>query len=235
MTNDDARSNAERFLDAYAIIEHEMSVMAKETKYIPFSQLLYKCAQKSWVVSKNQQELREYNELRNAIVHLRDGNEEIIAQPTDRVTRDIERIAALLHKSEKLMAYASAPVKTVSPTDSIRGAYTVMRHLDSSKVPVYNNGSYYGMIQMENICRWAMESHDETEHVKDLITTSKRARVVFLPETAHVVDAMQAFDQAMRHGAVLLAVIMTENGSPKEKPLGIVTVQDLPQILDALV
>lgn len=232
--SEENRSNARRFLDAYAIIEHELSVMARETKYIPFSQLLYKCAQRSWVVSKNQQELREYNELRNAIVHLRDGNEEVIAQPTDRVTADIERIASLLHKSEKLMNYASSPVRTVRPSDTIRGAYEVMRHLDSSKVPVYENGSFYGILQMENVCRWAMDGADEDLRVKDLIPHNKQNRVVFLNEEAKVQDAMQAFDQALHHGAVLLAVVITANGSYKEKPLGIVTVQDLPQMVDAL-
>lgn len=230
----DNRTNAERFLDAYAIIEHEMSVMARETKYIPFSQLLYKCAQRSWVISKNQQELREYNELRNAIVHLRDGNEEVIAQPTARVTRDIERIANLLRKSEKVLSYASKPVKTVSPGDSIQGAYTVMRNLDSSKVPVYSNGSFYGILQMENVCRWAMDGADPSLHVKDLIPSSKTHRVAFLKEDASIQDTMQAFDAALTHGAVLLAAVITENGSPREKPLGIITVQDLPKILDAL-
>lgn len=230
----DSRTNARRFLDAYAIIEHEMSVMAKETKYIPFSQLLYKCAQKSWVVSKNQQALREYNELRNAIVHLRDGNEEIIAQPTARVTEDIERIASLLHKSEKVLAYASTPVKTVGPGDSVRGAYTVMRNLDSSKVPVYNNGSFYGILMMENICRWAMDGADPSLHVKDLIPSSKTHRVVFLDKDATIQDTMKSFDAALHHGAVLLAAVISETGSPKEKPLGIITVQDLPKILDAL-
>lgn len=228
-------TNADRFLDAYAIIEHEMSEMARETKYVPFSQLLYKCAQHSWIVSKNQQALREYHELRNAIVHLRDGDQEIIAQPTDRATADIERIARLLKKDEKLLSYASTPVKVVGMYDGIRGAWQVMRHLSSSKIPVYGDHGCEGILTMEDVCAWAMNGADESVTVRDLIRTDKKNRLMVVNKDCGIEEGMKAFESALHHGAVLSAILITEHGSWKEKPVGIVTVQDLPQILSELV
>lgn len=228
-------SNARRFLDAYAVIERELGTMARETKYIPFSQLLYRCAQRSWVVSKNQQALREYHELRNAIVHLRGNENEIIAEPSDSVTEDIERIAGLLTVDESILSCASRPVKTVCSSDGIRGAYTMMAGLDSSKIPVYDNGRFRGILTMENICRWAFDGMDESLHVGDIMKESRKERVIFLKKNASVIEATRAFEQAMNHGSVLLAVIVTEHGSANEKPLGIITVKDLPKIVSALV
>ena len=218
------KTNAERFLDAYATIEHELGTLARETKYVPFSQLLYKCAQRNWVVSKNQQELREYHELRNAIVHLRDSKNEIIAEPTDRVTEDIERIAALLSVDDNILSVAS-----------IRGAYAVMKHLESSKIPVYDNGRYRGIVTMENVCGWAFDGMDESLHVYDIMKEAKNERVIFLSKDDTVIDATKSFEQAMNHGYALLSVIITEHGSRNEKPLGIITIKDLPKIVNALV
>lgn len=140
--------NARRFLDAYASIEHELSTMARETRYIPFSQLLSMCAKHSWVVSHHQEELREFNELRNAIVHLRDSRNEIIAQPTDQAVQDIERLAKLLTGDDTLLQYASKPVKTVSLQDTIPSAYTLMKSLALPRCRSMKMGS------IAVYCRW---------------------------------------------------------------------------------
>ena len=87
------KSNAERFLDAYAQLETKMASLAKETRYVPFSQLLSRLAPHNRIIANNQEELREYSELRNALVHMRGVKQEIIAQPCDSVVENIERIA----------------------------------------------------------------------------------------------------------------------------------------------
>ena len=228
-------SNAERFITAYARIERKLSEIARESKYIPFSQLLYRCVNQNRVVYANQQSLREYNELRNAIVHLRDSRNEIIAQPTDQAVQDIERLAKLLTGDDTLLQYASKPVKTVSLQDTIPSAYTLMKKLGSSKVPVYENGIYRGLLQMEDICAWAMDGRDASLQVKDVLSSSRKERVVFLNRGAKVMDAMASFEKALRLGAAAMAIIITENAERDQQPLGIVTVQDLPKMLRELV
>ena len=53
------KSNAERFLDAYAQLETKMASLAKETRYVPFSQLLSRLAPHNRIIANNQEELRE--------------------------------------------------------------------------------------------------------------------------------------------------------------------------------
>ena len=150
-------TNAERFLYAYAQCEKKLAELAEQPKYIPFSQLVARCANRSRVVAINQQSLREYNELRNAIVHIRGSEKEIIAEPCDSVTEDIERIAKLLTEPHDILKYASMPVKTVHIDASIRDAFQLMQEMDTSKLPVYKGQNFVGMITLDEIAQVALQ------------------------------------------------------------------------------
>ena len=224
-------TNAERFLAAYARIEKKMGEISKESSYKPFAQLLYRCASLNKVISLNQQTLREYSELRNAIVHERGGNNEIIAEPCDSVTESIERIAGMLEQDNSILQFSSMPVKTVSLQTEIPEAYRIMDEMHTSKLPVYEQGTYKGLVTLEEIAGWGI-NRDTTKHtVNDILAASKDEKVLFLPRSSSVTSAIQGFESAMNHGSSLLAIIITDKGSLNEEPLGIITVADLPKIL----
>ena len=225
-------SNAERFLDAYASIEHALTVIVKDTRYIPYQQLLFKAQKYSWVVSKNLQELREYGELRNALVHLRDGKNEVIAEPTDTVTKDIERIAKLLTSNDNVMQYVSQPVQTVSLQDTIVDTYKIMEKMDTTKVPVYCKDEFVGVLKVESVCKWAM-NHSDKKYVKDIMNDDSKKSILFLKKEATVQDVMDAYERSIQSGIQLLAILVTEHGEMSEKPLGILTTKDLPKVLEA--
>lgn len=225
------KSNAERFLIAYIRIERRMSEIAHESKYVPFGQLLYRCAKENRIIRNHQESLREYNELRNAIVHQRGKEDEIIAQPTDSVTEDIENIASLLEMDDNILHYASSPVKTVKPEDKIVHAFKLMDELGTTKIPVYENGHYYGVVTIEEIARWGLQESHVSVEVSSILASRKNERVIFLKSNSSVQEAVRAFESAMNHGMTLLAILITEHGNTNEKPSGIITVADLPKIL----
>lgn len=227
-------SNAERFLDAYARIERKMGKICRETRYIPFGQLLSRCARENRVILNHQEDLREYNELRNAIVHQRGRQNEIIAEPTISVTEDIERIADLLESDSSILQYASRPVKCVSAQSDIRDVFHLMEEMGTTKIPVYDNGVYGGVVTVEEIAAWGIDTDHADPTVRSILTSRKNERVLFLKKEASVESAIHGFESALNHGTALLAIIITEHGSLNEKPLGIITVADLPKILKAL-
>ncbi|HEU5115126.1 MAG TPA: hypothetical protein VFT74_00470, partial [Isosphaeraceae bacterium] len=51
---------------------------------------------------------------------------------------------------------------------------------------------------------------------------------------ATVEDALSAFDEYLHQGKSLHAIILTHSGKESERPLGIVTVSDMPKLLGAL-
>ena len=223
-------TNAERFLNAYAQCEKKLAELAEQPKYIPFSQLVARCANRSRVVALNQQSLREYNELRNAIVHIRGSEKEIIAEPCDSVTEDIERIAKLLTEPHDILKYASMPVKTIHIDTSIRDAFHLMQEMDTSKVPVYKGQNFVGMITLDEIAKVAMQGKTDDTVVSDVLSSTKNSRVVFTSKR-NVDVVLRYFDKAREEGITLLAILITESGKPSEKPIGIITTSDLPNIL----
>ena len=212
-------TNAERFLNAYAQCEKKLAELAEQPKYIPFSQLVARCANRSRVVAINQQSLREYSELRNAIVHIRGSEKEIIAEPCDSVPHDI-------------LKYASMPVKTVHIDASIRDAFQLMQEMDTSKLPVYKGQNFVGMITLDEIAKVAMQGRTDNTVVSDIISSTKNSRVVFTSKSNNVDAVLRYFDKARDEGITLLAILITESGKPSEKPIGIITTADLPNILN---
>jgi predicted transcriptional regulator len=227
-------TNAERFLNAYAEIERKLNEMARESRYIPFGQLLSRCAKINRAVSINEASLRQYNELRNAIVHERGKDSEIIAEPTDSATEDIERISELLTQDENIMEFASKPVRTVKPQTEIIDAFREMDKLGTSKIPVYESGRYCGVLTIEEIARWGLEGDRRSSQVTDILKEKRNERVLFLKKNTDVDVAIRGFESSMNHGISLLAVIITEKGNKDEQPIGIITVADLPKILARL-
>lgn len=223
-------SNAQRFLDAYASVENKMTAILKETKYVPFSQLLARCAEKNKIVSNNMETLREYHELRNAIVHMRGDQSEIIAEPCDSVTETIESIATQLNRDDCILNYAVHPVKTVKLEDSIKDAFETMEHLNTSKIPVYDENTYKGVLTNSMIAKYALEISNEG-CVKDALSNDTDAKVLFLSKSANIQEAIKGFDKSIKEGKKLVAILITEHGNINEVPLGIITMADVPTIL----
>ena len=163
--------------------------------------------------------------------HERGGNNEIIAEPCDSVTESIERIADLLDQDNSVLQFASTPVKTVTLDTEIVEAYNLMREMHTSKLPVYEEGSYKGLVTLEEIAGWGIAKDPAKRTVNEILLASKDDKVLFLPRNSSITAVIQGFESSMNHGTNLLAVIITEKGSLTEKPLGIITVADLPKIL----
>lgn len=230
MENNRDRTNAERFLNAYAMVESRMYELIRETGYVPFSQMLARSAKVSHIIASRQNDLRQYHELRNAIVHSRGKEEEIIAEPCDSVTADMEKIASALLKKTDILSVSSHPVKTVREYQTISEAYEMMREMHTSKIPVYEKDRYAGLITLEEIAEWAIRSRENDTPVSEIMTSRKNERVLFVRRNADSETVIRAFENALKHGTTLLAVLITAHGIRDEKPLGIITVADLARL-----
>lgn len=228
----ESKSNAQRFLDAYAELETTLSKLAKETRYVPFSQLLTRLAPKNRVINNNLQTLREYHELRNAIVHMRGDNREIIAEPCDSVTENIERILRLLNADDSILRYARKPVVTIQLEDSIQEVFARMLKMNTTKLPVYEENQYIGLFTTTMIAKWALENTEKDGKVADALVRDDNERVLFLASHANAQLALRGFDKAMRKGNTLRAILITKHGKMNEKPLGIIAPTDFSTMME---
>lgn len=228
-------NNADRFLAAFASIERSLNIMAKTTRYSTFSKLLARCSAMNRTVSANQEELREYAELRNAIVHQRDDRQEIIAQPTDAVTEHIEKIAELLDGRRSLINYATSPVLTVEKDAAVRQAFDLMRQLETTKLPVYKDQNFQGIITMETIASWGLDGCPEERRCGDIMERGRFERVVFMKNEARLDEAVLVFEEALQAGRRPPVLLLNRKGTPNQRADGIITAYDLPRILSELI
>ncbi|MCR5230976.1 MAG: hypothetical protein K6D03_12700 [Solobacterium sp.] len=227
------KSNAERFLDAYASIESSLNRILGKVDYVNFSILLKQGARANSVVKNHLSELKEYAELRNAIVHQRGNHEEIIAQPSDSVTITIERIAYLLEKDQRMLNFATTPVKYAYMDTTQKQLLDMMLKSHTTKIPVYGSEGFCGLATMETIAKNAMNGKTDLT-AADLIDRTKDNRVVFFDKTQKIQAAIFEFDEAMSSGRAAPIILITENGKMTEKPMGIISSFDLARIITAL-
>ncbi len=226
--------NAVRFLNAYASIERSLNRLLNKNDYVPFKKLVSMAAKNNAVVAKNEEILKEYSDLRNAIVHQRARTEEIIAQPVDSVVENIERIAELLDVDESVITFATKPVTIADETTTVEEAYELLHAVGGEKLPIYAGGQFVGIVTMDQIAGWNLGGGSSTEQVRKLIG-EESPETVFMKRTQSIMEAVLLFDRHMKQTNRAPVILVTETGDMHEEPLGILSTHDLSRILAALI
>ena len=155
------RTAGERFLDAFAAIERLLRQKAGAGREVRFFALIGTVAARDPAVRRFAVDLREYADLRNAIVHER-GDGHLIAEPHESTVGRIEEIRSLLERPPQLTNSFHGPVQVVDPSDPVGTAAQQMRAGDFSQLPVYKGPAFIGLLTAETVTRWlaAGTSHD---------------------------------------------------------------------------
>jgi predicted transcriptional regulator len=231
-------NNAERFLNAYSTIEHEMERILNLKDHRRFFELVDKSSRVNPVIERYRFDLREYSELRNAIVHDRSGGE-IIAVPTNEVVEKIERIAALLVEPPKVAPLFLKEVLTLSGKYPVSRAIRDLSKMSYTQAPVYVNDKLAGLLTSNMIVKWMgiclINNKEEINlHETSLTDVIKKAghendyQLVSVNQSLFEVPDL--FYRWQHEGRKLEAVLITQNGDPNEPLLGIITNRDLPAV-----
>ncbi len=229
---------SERFIAAYNRIDREMTRRAKLDRYVGFAQLVRRLARTDSTIAQFADELLEYGDLRNAIVHDAVEPGRIIAEPHPDVVERMEHIAAVLEQPPLVTPEFERKVHTVRSNDSILVVMNLIRQLGYTQFPIYDEeGKFAGLLTDRCIARWLtfeldkvrMNSLEEitAAHVAAYDKT-KGKNVTFLPKDATVFDAYNEFE--LRIGTErprLEAILITEHGKKEEPLLGIITPWDI--------
>jgi len=229
-----------RFLNAFYAIEAHLEKASARGRPLnrhrdTFYELL-DSAKDDPAVRLFQADLKEYADLRNAIVHERKGGFPI-AEPHPDTIDSIEHILKQLTSPPKLMPRFRKKVEICSPRDPIRTPARMMHDHNFSQLPVYDE-QYVALLTSETIARWLGVSVGED----DIVIGAAVARVlreaedsdncVLMSAGSTTYEAKERFDDYQSRGKWLDAILITQNDRKSEKPLGIVTIFDYPLLGD---
>ena len=198
-----------------------------------FSEAVRKAVAFNFTIRKYEDDLISYGRLRNAIVH--DNGEYVIAEPHIEVVEKIEKIERLLTTPPKaLEVVARRDVLSVHSSKSMREVITLIASSNYSNLPVFNDeneiiGIPNGQKMLDSFGKFLLSGGNETAFldsvkIEDMLSKLENSNYyAFANKEVTVEQALALFHQNSK----LLAVLVTENGGAKEKPLGIMTGSDV--------
>lgn len=232
--------NSEKFLGIFAAVERGLRQAAGADRSTSFYQLVDRASAHNRAAYRFRDDLKEFADLRNAIVHERaDGH--VIAEPNDRAVAEFERLRSLLLNPPMVLSKFQVSVCTRGSSESVGAAVTDMCAGKFSQIPVLAEGSVTAVLTAETVTRWlASEAPNDIVSLWDtrisdvLPYTEDIDHYSFLPRRATLIDALSLFEEFAARGKKLDALMITHDGRPDQSLLGLLTISDLPGVLSAL-
>jgi len=228
-----------RFISAYNEIDSFLRRLCKEGAQATFSSLIVRAAQTNKAVGHHTQDLREYADLRNAILH---GyrEDEPIATPYSKTVKTLEAIRDDLIAPPKVGTLFPTKVSVCNPDSFISVVAQQMFQTSFSQLPVYSESKLEALLTTDTIARWLAYSlaHDggilDDAQVKAVLKHAEsKDNYQLLDPSDTVFDAIDCFAYYHRLGKRLDAVIIAKDRSKKKLPLGIITMFDMPKLHEA--
>lgn len=208
-----------------------------ENRYIPFHRSVYLLRKENAVIKRYHNDLLEFSELRNAIVHERTELNYTIADPHNHIVEAIERIAEEITAPKLVIPMFQKTLRTIESDLKLRDVLGIIRETDFSQFPVYRNKKFIGLLTDKGILHWLAhnmsEAIEQVVNVKisKLIEDEKRAQNYrFIPKTMSVYHAEDTFIEQIRNQKRLDALLITEDGKPDQPLLGMISTNDLIEI-----
>lgn len=232
--------NSERFLNAFNTIERYLRGQIRANNDVTFYQLVDDVSRSKPVVRRFKQDLKEYADLRNAIVHERGGGH-VLAEPNEQAVNDIERIASFLLKPPTLIPLFQTQVITLDKSKPISNAVELILKRSISQIPILDGNRIVSLLTTNTIARWLGKVVNEnlvdlkaTTIAQVLQYTEDEDNYALVKRDTTIFEALECFQEFESQGKPLQALLITEYGQPKDRIIGIITIFDLPKALDKI-
>ncbi len=229
--------NSDRFVTSYNRIDQLMKDIIGTQEHMAFFRLIDYAKKKNAVIRKYEADLREYGSLRNAIVHGHTSTEFAIAEPHEDVVLKMEEMEVALTKPITVGKIFQTSVTTFQKTDFLSYALKVIKDKKYNQFPVYDGNEFKGLITPVGITMWMASTVDsesfsrkKTSLGEILAHENSRENHQFIGQNASIYEALEVFKEAITRGKRLEALLITEDGKPNKKLIGIVTPMSMMKI-----
>lgn len=227
----------ERFLAAFTVIEQTLRRKWKGSSGRESVRRMVDGLSKSdATIRRFRDDVAEFSELRNAIVHERISPDYLIAVPLMHTVERIESIAKALNDPPLIYPRFASKVARFSVTDTMAHVFDVMRKTNYTQYPVYEGNTYKGLLTDGAIARWVAGAFSDpgSDMLGVRVTTvlgfeKDVNRAKFLRRRSTVYDAADIFRDGIDeiNKWRISAILITNSGNPSEELLGIITPSDI--------
>lgn len=232
-------SQTEAFLEKFNELEGALKTKLKKDRHVPYGILISEAAMNDDFIKRHKSLLESLGDLRNVLVH-KEGSE-IIAIPSLEAVDRLTKIVAKYTEPALLYSICHHEVITTDASHTLMEAMELVKKHNYSKIPIYKNQTYIGLLSGNIIARWLAAHVTSEEKIVDLTSrviledvlkfAEKTDQVRFIPRSMNVYEFIKMNKSTLSKSGVYL---MTQNGKPNEKPIGILTNYDYPSILTEL-
>lgn len=228
--------NSNRFLIAYNSIENSMKKYASSDYHLPFTKLLQISKKHNAIIRKYYSELKDFAELRNAIVHDSFDSAYAIAEPHAKIVKKIEFIEQEITEPQKIIPLFRNKVTTFQADNSLKDILNAINFFSYSKFPIYDNKDYCGILTKEGIVNWLAANVDKISTisfsditVKTILQHQKnKNNFKFVSRNSTLYDVNEIFNKNSEiNNKKIEALLVTDHGEVSEPLLGIITLEDL--------
>lgn len=227
--------NAQKFLTTFNKIDKELKNILQSND-VGFSKTVRILRDSNAVVKRYSDDLLEFAELRNAIVHNTVEMDKSIAEPHDAVVAKIVEIEKKLSRPKKVIDDYAGEVYSFKESDALVELLKTIHDKKLSKFPVYHGDELTGLITQKGIANWMAanikgDSLLSTEAaIQEVLPFEEKENFKFVSMHTSVYQAVEIFKEQISEGYRLEALLITKKGHPSESLMGIITAWDVLEI-----
>jgi hypothetical protein len=225
----------QQFLNLFNSLEQFLRESTDSRREVPFGSLIGRAATKNAAVRRHDDDLREFADLRNAIVHEHPRGH-VIADITQEALDEFSAIVDQITAPKLVYPLFQREISVYREDDQLSRAVKDLWESGHSQV-IVRVGKVLTLLSSAGITRWLGKQVDgkcidlSDASVGDALAFEQEGGIAFLSRYAPVDEARELFlSFPTRHQQRLRAVMITEHGRPSEAPLGIVTASDLVEL-----
>jgi hypothetical protein len=236
------------FLRLFNEIDHHVKRLTQSQGGEGFFRRLQWASRDQPQIKRYIDDLMEFAELRNALVHDRRFPNRMIAVPTEETIVAFRRLVEHLVRPKRVIPAFASELRVFGTAEPLAAALEYMHRGGYTQVVVREAGELR-LLTAAGITRWLAAGMDlvgpaagrssdeyrpaggptvETATIADALAHEKPEAMALIAASATVEEATDLFQQALAKRRVrLFAIVITQTGQPTEAPLGIITPADL--------
>lgn len=220
--------NSEQFISAFNQIEQHLRKKLGADTHVTFSDLVRRVSEKNPAIKIFKDDLLQFGDLRNAIVHSRKGDY-VIAEPHPSTVDSINKILVKITEPKIVSSLFNSSVFVARTDDSLSSVLSIMLSKDFSQAPIMDHDKIIAMLNSEAIAKWLGSKADDLiapqdTRVEEILSCSDtRNNFKLISRKTTLFEVLDIFIACIGNPTPLEALIITEHGKATEKPIGIIT------------